>query len=290
MDKLIEKELSKRAQVFNQKRELPFAIFSGDYIGQNVSIHGLYEKEYLADLFKLMVTIGIDLSSSTAIDIGANIGNHTIEFSKYFKKVICFEPNPRTFDILFANTKNIKNIEVFSLGCGMDNQVLKLQENYKNIGSSTAKFKIETDNSVEIEIKPLDEFLDKISKLALIKIDVEGMETDVLKGAVKTIDKFNPIICFEQNEWEFTEEFVETEAVEWLRAKGYHIYANFFPVTPKKRNIILRRLHNIRQLLFGIVEKRKIVEYKKLPKAGYHMVYAIHSSLEIPSLNSNNLK
>ena len=63
----------------------------------------------------------------------------------------------------------------------MDNQVLKLQENYKNIGSSTAKFKIETDNSVEIEIKPLDEFLDKISKLALIKIDVEGMETDVLK-------------------------------------------------------------------------------------------------------------
>ena len=277
-DKLIEKELIERASTFNQERRIPMAVFGNDYIGLNINIHGLYEKEYIADLYQLMITIGVDLSNSTAIDIGANIGNHTIEFSKYFNKVLCFEPNPRTFDILQANTKNINNIDAFSWGCGIDRKILKMKENYSNMGASSAKFEIEADNLVEIEIKPLDEFLDKLSKVALIKIDVEGMEVEALKGAENLINKFNPIICFEQNEWEFTEKFIETEAIDWLRAKGYRMYANFTPIMPKRKNIILRRLNNIKQLLFGITEKRKIVEFEKFPKGIYHMFYAIHSS------------
>lgn len=279
MDKLIEKELSKRAEVFNQERSIPMAVFSNDYIGLNINIHGLYEKEFIADLHQLMITIGVKLSDSTAIDIGANIGNHTIEFSKYFNKVLSFEPNPRTFDILQANTKNIDNIDIFDWGCGIDQKILKLKENYSNIGSSSAKFEIETDNLVEIKIKPLDEILNKLNKVTLIKIDVEGMEIEALKGAENVINKFNPTICFEQNEWEFTENYIETEVIEWLRTKGYRIYANFVPFAPKRKNIILRRLNNIKQLLFGIIEKRKIVEFERLPKAGYHMVYAIHSSI-----------
>lgn len=285
-DKFIERELSKRAKDFNKNRKLPMAVFINDFIGQKINIYGLYEKEYLDDLHQLMTTIGINLSISTAIDIGANIGNHTIEFSKYFKQVFSFEPNPRTFDILKANTKNINNIEAFNFGCGDEQKFLKMQENFNNMGMSTAKFKIESNNHFKIEIKPLDDFLNRLSKLALIKVDVEGMELDVLKGANKIIDKFHPIICFEQNEWEFTKEFKETEPVEWLRAKGYRIYAKFEQLVPKNKNIIFRRLNNIKQLLFGIVEKREIIEYEKLPKAGYHMVYAIHSSHNTPSLNS----
>lgn len=279
MDKIIEKELSKRANTFNQERSIPMAVFSNDFIGQKVNVYGLYEKEFIADLHQLMITIGVDLSDSTAIDIGANIGNHTIEFSKYFNKVLSFEPNPRTFDILRANTKNINNVDVFDWGCGIDQKILKLKENFSNMGSSSTKFKIETDNLVEIKIKPLDEILNKLNKVTLIKIDVEGMEIEALKGAENVINKFNPTICFEQNEWEFTENYIETEVIEWLRTKGYRIYANLVPFTPKSKNIIIRRLNNIKQLLFGIIEKRKIVEFERLPKGGYHMVYAIHSSI-----------
>lgn len=275
---LISKELKKRAAAHNLKRGMPIAVFGNDWIGININIHGLFEKEYIVDLNQLLITIGADLSGSTAIDIGANIGNHSIEFSKVFNKVLCFEPNPRTFDILQANTKNINNIDTFNWGCGLNAGLLKLNEDFNNIGGSSAKISIEGNNCIDISIKPLDRIFDTLSKVGLIKIDVEGMEIEALKGAEKVILEFKPLICFEQHEQEFKEQFYETEVVDWLRSRGYRIYAHS---NQKRKNIFFRRLNNIRQLVFGVVQNRKIVQFEKLPKGTYPMIYAIHSSVKI---------
>ena len=50
------------------------------------------------------------------VDIGANIGNHSIAFSKISKKVYSFEAHPRTFEILKFNTDKYKNIKIFNIG------------------------------------------------------------------------------------------------------------------------------------------------------------------------------
>ena len=221
----------------------------------------------------------IDVSDSTAIDIGSNIGNHAIEFAKYFKKVICYEPNPRAYDLLATNTKHLKNVEVFNWGIGSKEEFLQLQENINNIGGSSAKYQIDEKNIVNIEIKPLDNDFESLKKVMLLKIDVEGMEIDVLRGAEKIITKFYPLICFEQHKTDFLNCFNETEVIDWLRKKDYKIYAIY---EPKRKNIIVRRLKNIMQMIAGFKDSREIIEYKNLPRGNYDMVYAIHSSVKTP--------
>ena len=113
----------------------------------------------------------------------------------------------------------------------------------------------------------------------LLKIDVEGMEIDVLRGAEKIITKFYPLICFEQHKTDFLDCFNETEVIDWLRKKDYKIYAIY---KPTRKNIIVRRLKNLMQMIIGFKDSREIIEYKKLPRGDYDMVYAIHSSIKTP--------
>lgn len=278
LDIFIARELAKRSSRFNEKRGIPIAVFGNDWIGINIALKGLFEEEHLKDLNHLLINLGFDVSNSTAIDIGSNIGNHAIEFAKYFKKVICYEPNPRAYDLLATNTKHLKNVEVFNWGIGSKEELLQLQENINNIGGSSAKYQIDEKNIVNIEIKPLDNFFDSLKKVMLLKIDVEGMEIDVLRGAEKIITKFYPLICFEQHKTDFLKSFHETEVIDWLREKDYKIYAIH---KPTKKNIIVRRLKNIMQMIIGFKDYREIIEYKKLPRGDYDMVYAIHSSVKI---------
>ena len=279
LDIFIARELAKRSSRFNERRGMPIAVFSNDWIGINITLKGLFEEEHLKDLYHLLINLDIDVSDSTAIDIGSNIGNHAIEFAKYFKKVVCYEPNPRAYDLLATNTKHVKNVEVFNWGIGLKEEFLQLQENINNIGGSSAKYQIDEENIVNIEIKPLDNDFESLKKVMLLKIDVEGMEIDVLRGAEKIITKFYPLICFEQNKADFLNCFNETEVIEWLRKKDYKIYAIY---KPKRKNIIVRRLKNIMQMITGFKDSREIIEYKKLPMGDYDMVYAIHSSVKTP--------
>lgn len=279
LDIFIARELAKRSSRFNEKRGMPIAVFGNDWIGINIALKGLFEEEHLEDLNHLLINLDIDVSNSTAIDIGSNIGNHAIEFAKYFKKVICYEPNPRAYDLLATNTKNLKNVEVFNWGIGSKEEFLQLQENINNIGGSSAKYQIDEKNIVNIEVKPLDNDFDSLKKVMLLKIDVEGMEIDVLRGAEKIITKFYPLICFEQHKTDFLKNFHETEVIDWLREKDYKIYAIH---KPTRKNIIARRLKNIMQMITGFNDSREIIEYKKLPRSNYDMIYAIHSSVKIP--------
>lgn len=275
IDMMIKNELNKRSKKHNERRNAPVAVFGNDWIGININVDGIYEGEYIYDLIELLRTININIEQSTAIDIGANIGNHSIEFSKYFSRVICFEPNPRTFDLLSANTKRLNNVSIHNFGCGLSVEKIKFFEDFDNLGGSSSVMEISGNNEIEILVKPLDDLLDDFNNLELIKIDVEGMEYSALKGAEKVISKFHPTICLEQHEDEFNSGYNETKAIDWLRSKGYRIFAL---KNKKRKSLITRRLNNIKQLFFGVNENREIIEYVKLPKSTYSMVYAIHQS------------
>ena len=92
------------------------AVFSSDHISHDINLDGIYEKDYLITLIKWLKSIQYNIFNGIAIDIGANIGNHSVFFSKFFKKVYSFEPNPKTFELLKINAKLNNNIYVRKTG------------------------------------------------------------------------------------------------------------------------------------------------------------------------------
>jgi hypothetical protein len=103
--KYIQKSLEKisNEQILNFDKSI--AIFAHDYIGHQINLNGFFEKEYL-DLFKnFILPIKEYIEKGFVLDIGANIGNHTIYFSEIFSKIRSFEPDPDTFELLKFNTR-----------------------------------------------------------------------------------------------------------------------------------------------------------------------------------------
>lgn len=154
-----------------------------------------YESELLSDLAVYLHP------GDLVIDIGANIGNHTLYFSSICKcNVISFEPNPPAVDILIKNVvdNNLSNkVTIFNCGLGEhEGKIVVAPDNdINNLGST--HFSIGSDDG--ICLKRLDDF--KFSSLIkLIKIDVEGMEIDVLRGASETIRTSNAVLCIECDE------------------------------------------------------------------------------------------
>ena len=146
--------------------------------------------------------------TDTFIDIGANIGYHTIRISPFVEKVISIEPCKIIFDLLVNNVSinNLKNVICVMSGLSSDNRIMYLQdpdENSTNFGDLRIK-KNKVGDSKEIKCVNLDYLLEGQESVDVIKIDVSGSEIDVIKGGIKTILKFKHfiIIPLESNMFE----------------------------------------------------------------------------------------
>ena len=159
-------------------------ILSFDHIGLKINLEGRYENyllEYLEKFIKQQIPNSKELC---VLDIGANIGNHSIFFSNLFERVYSFEPNPLTFEILKINSRyasRIKNIKTYKIGISDKNGTVYFLNNPTNNGNSSIiserEYNKSHENAFKIEVISLDDakFLDGI-KIGLIKIDVEGYE------------------------------------------------------------------------------------------------------------------
>lgn len=279
-DLLIARELRDRANELNAERGMPIVVFGNDWLGIMINIDGAYEKQYLDDLKSIISQNNIE--TKTAIDIGANIGNHSLIFSSIFDSVVAYEPNPRVFNVLKANSDLINNLKVHNFGCSNTDRNIDLHENFANIGSSSAIHSIGSDSTVKINVRPLDDLADELTAVSFIKIDVEGMELECLEGSQKIISKFKPLIMLEQLEQEFSSEYRETAAIDWLRNNGYKIFA----LEKDPEISVTRRILNLLKIAVFPEETRKIVEYEKLPRAKYNALYAIHSEAVAEKLRS----
>ena len=136
--------------------------------------------------------------NATILDIGANIGSHTLYWAneRNAKMVHAFEPLPYSFEILKKHIElnNLeKKVKIYPYGLSDEVVRTKIAQFHEiNIGGTS--FKKQEDG--DYEFKPLDS-LELKEKIDLIKIDVEGAEMEVLRGGIETIKKNKPIIVIE---------------------------------------------------------------------------------------------
>lgn len=258
---------------FAHARGQRLAVYANDWIGAKIYLEGVYEKQNIDDLFDILQRVGIDVSRSTAVDVGANIGNHTVVFASKFARVEAFEPNPHTFKLLSFNADHLPNVALHNCGLGDESAVLTMSEDEANYGKSSAVHRHTGGASIDIRVKRLDDYSDAFGDIKFIKIDVEGMEHRVLLGARRILKKDRPVVAFEQHQSEFVAGEEETPSIRCLREHGYEII--WSEVVGKDRPFIVRRLRNIYDLFFGKTVRRVMVTDRIVPSASHSMLVAV---------------
>jgi len=186
---------------------------------------GTYMPEFQT-LLKQMVSDG-----DICIDIGANVGAITMSLAKYCGSggmVIAFEPGPPTFSKLKKNIALNPQLEqitsCYQLGLSDQNGTLCWEEESHNPGNAT----LLSDQGTSVPVTTLDAFLEtsQLSSIDFIKIDVEGMEYEVMKGAKKTLEQFHPSLFFETHRhFETVRDKPLLELIEkFLTECGYLLY------------------------------------------------------------------
>lgn len=251
-----------------------FSVFLDDAVSNAVQVTSLYENEILIPLFNIL-SKEYNFLNTSAIDIGANIGNHTVFFSSYFKRVISYEPNPITFKLLSVNTDYLQNVEVHNFGFSDVNSEQELSVLKGNFGASSAVIDYKSGISHSIKLIRLDDINVKIyGIIGLIKIDVEGMEKNVLMGAINTITSNLPIILFEQLRSSFVN--VTSNPIDILKNAGYNIY--IIKESHYSSNKWLRRLKRLPLMITNGSLNHSLEKFNEILPRDYDMLIAIHQS------------
>ena len=199
-------------------------IILNDWIGLKILIDKYYEKDEIEVLKK---HFNDNIKNNTFVDVGANIGNHSLYFQKYFRRIIAFEPQKKIFKILKLDTEDFKNIKVFNYGLDSKSYFTEFSIPYSNSGMAS-ELKKDLDSYTEkVEFKVFDNSHKDV--VSYIKIDVEGNEEKVIMSMRKVIIKNLPVISFELN----LDQDLRKKIIENFNSMGYNKFfvseKYFFP-------------------------------------------------------------
>ena len=156
----------------------------------------------------------------TVVDVGAFIGDHTIAYARATHgvdsgMVIAFEPNKAPFECLSRNMAGLSHVECINKGLSDMSEKHTLISD-RNAGASYLQ------KGGDIETITLDSL--GLKRLDFMKIDAEGMELKVLKGAEKTIAANKPTMYIEVNSAALARAGTSPgELLGWLRDHGYDV-------------------------------------------------------------------
>lgn len=188
-----------------------------DHIARTIRRTGtFYEAELLADVRSRL------FFAECAVDVGAHVGNHALYFAHVLGlRTIAFEPNPATYDHLVANVQSnglaeicrTRNAAVGALA----GKVRAVAASDRNSGMAT----VEADSAGSVAMVTLDDEVLSEPRIDVVKIDVEGWELDVLRGAEQVLTHRRPVLYIEIMHPRF-------EAVaQHLRQRGYLCWKRF---------------------------------------------------------------
>lgn len=195
------------------------------YIGASLAMYGEYselEIDFLRQIIK---------PDWTVIDVGANIGALTVAFAEMVGsdgQVYAYEPQPENFELLNRNLGNCGHFGVHlsrkALGDHSGSVVCPPLATISNKNYGAVELTHESDFGDHTPLVRLDDE-EALGAVDFIKIDVEGMEVEVLRGAVKLIKVYGPILYVENDRAERS-----AELLELLKSYGYECFSHKPPM------------------------------------------------------------
>ena len=160
-----------------------------------------------------------------------NVGIWSRPMSNLFEKVEAFEPTDKNRECLIKNLKDVNNVEIFHHGLGASNRVGNLLQGVRNCGDCKIIYADRIKGVVfgpgdVVNVRTLDSH--NFNNIGLIKIDTQGHELPILRGAIETIKKHRPVIVFEidQNKDECCELLESLGASRvWVQNKCNMVYS-----------------------------------------------------------------
>jgi len=130
------------------------------------------------------------------VDVGANIGMWTFFVGKKRLEVYAFEPMPKAFNILRERAKKFPTVHAYPYALGDENTVGRLGFAALSVtGTMDEEINLPGGGTVDVPVRKLDSI--QLPKVGIVKIDTEGYETPILRGAKETIAKNKPRLIIE---------------------------------------------------------------------------------------------
>jgi FkbM family methyltransferase len=212
----------------------PLLIHRNDtHIGKGILDTGYWEKDAVNFLSNLIEQLYANFDKFIIIDIGANIGTYTVALAKIFSTkatIYCFEAQRIIFQILAGNCAINSLTNVHTFHNIVSNQHLKLikfnTHNYSNpinFGGLEVEAAFNSDNVLSNNVIPESAYSIQLDQLnldmvALMKIDIEGMELKAIQGAENLISRYRPVIFYEYFKTD------NARILELLSKYGYSVY------------------------------------------------------------------
>ena len=183
---------------------------------------GLHEFEDMAFLLHFLRT------DDLFIDVGANVGSYTIlACSARGARGYAFEPVPNTYKKLIENIRlnHLENrVQCFNIGLSDKKGEIVFTSDMDTTNHALASGE-QSANTIRVEVSTLDQVLGTDSP-TLMKIDVEGYETPVLKGALETLNKKTlKSVIMELNGSGNRYGFDESQILEMMFDYGFNTYS-----------------------------------------------------------------
>ena len=172
------------------------------YVDRQIFYFGAYSPMELSFLRRAAAILRTTRKHITFMDVGANVGQHSLFMSRHADNVVAFEPNDEVASRFQANVilNGLGNIDLVRCALGSEPGEGQLGSGLeKNSGSRSLVWSLDPSKNITVPVARGDSVMEErgIERVDILKIDVEGYEKNVFEGMRNTLARDRPIILFE---------------------------------------------------------------------------------------------
>ncbi len=192
---------------------------------QAAPLHHIAWEPELTEVFRRILK-----ADDIVFDVGANLGLHSLTFSKIVRQVIAFEPNPSLTPNLRKTISTLPNVSLIEACLSDRDGTVEFHiSDWDHMLSSMANWTGQPTKTIAIPARSIDSLIAEgaVPKPQVMKVDVEGAEMLVFRGAEKLLnepDDPRAIVFEELNSASQKLGVSDGAPAEFLRAKGYSLY------------------------------------------------------------------
>ena len=199
-----------------------FAIVAGEGVGNELASYGVFEDE-LTEAFLRLVR-----PDQVVVDIGMHLGYFTVLFAQLVGnggQVHSFEPTPSTRKLAMRNVARFPQVTVHPHAVWSSQRTMTFNDYGQQWMGFNSFTRARLDNGIQgtpfqVETTTLDDLRRSLARpIAVVKIDAESAEKEILIGAKELLRLDRPILSVEVGD--FGQETMSRDLVQWLEAANY---------------------------------------------------------------------